>query len=168
MKKTYEKNKNDLLEKINYLEKQNKLMINDMKKEKFPNGALVYIVDYSDDYENQEVFRLGTTDNMNKRKNIYDTHMLHNKPVIKKIMTDKPLQLESCIRSMLYDYRYKNKKDFYICDKKTIEKAFIVCTKSIKKMKNNNQNGGGSNDITMFKENIRELDIKINEINKLL
>jgi hypothetical protein len=32
MKKTYEKDKNDLLEKINYLEKQNKLMINNLKK----------------------------------------------------------------------------------------------------------------------------------------
>ena len=46
MKKSYEKNKNDLLKKINYLEKQNKLMINDMKKEKYPEGALVYILDY--------------------------------------------------------------------------------------------------------------------------
>ena len=71
MKKSYEKNKNDLLEKINYLEKQNKLMINDLKKEKYPNGAVVYIVDYSDDanYE-KDVYRLGSTDDMNKIKKI--------------------------------------------------------------------------------------------------
>ncbi len=69
MKKSYEKEKNDLLEKINYLEKQNKLIINDMKKEKFPNGALVYFIDYStDDNYEKNVYRLGATDDMNKRK----------------------------------------------------------------------------------------------------
>jgi hypothetical protein len=102
MKKSYEGEKTELLEKINYLEKQQKLMKNDMKKNKFPNGGLVYIVDYSDEYEKEEgVFRLGKTDNLSKRKKIYDTHMLHNKQVIEKEMTDKPLQLENCIRSML-------------------------------------------------------------------
>ena len=43
MKKSYEKDKNDLLEKINYLEKQNKLMIQDMKKEKYPDLGVVAV-----------------------------------------------------------------------------------------------------------------------------
>ena len=49
MKKTYENQKTNLLDKINDLEKRNKIMANDMKKEKFPDGALVYIIDYSDE-----------------------------------------------------------------------------------------------------------------------
>ena len=138
--KTSEASKNELLDKINYLEKQNKLMINDLKKEKYPNGALVYIVDYSDeDTKVGGIYRIGKTDNMTTRKKIYDTHMLHNRKVVYKYFTDKPLQFENCVRSMLYDYRYKNRKDFYICSFIKIKRAFINCEKSIKNM---SQKGG--------------------------
>lgn len=166
MKKSYEKDKNDLLEKINYLEKQNKLMIADMKKEKYPNGALVYIIDYSDD-ENYEknVYRLGSTEDMNKRKKIYDTHTLHKKPVIEKYFTEKAVRFEMCIRSMLYDYRYKNKKDFFLCDKDIIKKAFKNCKNSIKNM---NQKGGGLNKIDTLKSQLEKLDKEIENIDKLL
>lgn len=166
MKKSYEKDKNDLLEKINYLEKQNKLMINDMKKEKFPNGALVYFVDYSnDDNYEKNVYRLGETDDMNKRKKIYDTHTLHKRKVVEKVFIDNPIRFETCIRSMLYDYRYKNKKDFYLCDLKIIKKAVKNCKNSIKNM---NQKGGGISEIDNLKNNLAKLNDKINEIEKLL
>jgi prophage antirepressor-like protein len=168
IKKTYEKDKNDLLEKINYLEKQNKLMINDMKKEKYKNGAVVYIIDYGD-YANYEkdVYRLGSTDDMNKRKKIYDTHTLHKRPVVEKYFTEKAIQLESCIRSMLYDYRYKNKKDFFLCDRDIIKKAFKNCIKSIKNMKKI-QKGGGNNEIDTLKLQLEKIDKEIENINKLL
>ena len=166
MKKTYEKDKNDLLEKINYLEKQNKLMIQDMKKEKYPEGALVYILDYSDDnlYE-KDVYRLGETDDLKKRKAIYDTHMLHKKPVVIKEFVEDTIRFETCIRSMLYNYRYKNKKDFYLCDLSIIKKAFRNCKRSIKNM---NQKGGGINEIDKLKLKANRLDKKILEIDKLL
>jgi prophage antirepressor-like protein len=187
MKKTYEKDKNDLLEKINYLEKQNKLMINDMKKEKYKNGAVVYIIDYGDDpnYEanlksskddflpqkksatfcsEKNVYRLGSTDDMNKRKKIYDTHTLHKRPVVEKYFTEKAVQLESCIRSMLYDYRYKNKKDFFLCNRDIIKKAFKNCIKSIKNMKDIQK--GGYNEIDTLKLQLDKLDKEIENINK--
>jgi hypothetical protein len=49
MKTKYEKEHEDILQKINKLEKVNKHMKKDMKKEKFPEGGLVYIVDYTDE-----------------------------------------------------------------------------------------------------------------------
>jgi len=166
MKKSYEKDKYDLLEKINYLEKQNKLMIQDMKKEKYPEGALVYILDYSDDdlYE-KDVYRLGETDDLNKRKAIYDTHMLHKKPVVIKEFVDDTVRFETCLRSMLYNYRYKNKKDFYLCNLSIIKKAFRNCKRSIKNM---NQKGGGINEIDKLKLKANRLDKKIIELDKLL
>jgi prophage antirepressor-like protein len=124
MKKSFEGEKTELIDKINYLEKQQKLMKNDLKKNLFPKGGLVYIIDYSDEYEKEVgVFRLGKTKDMKKRKQVYDTHMLHNKNIVEKEFTDKPLQLEHCLRAMLYDYRYKNRKDFYICKKSDIKKS---------------------------------------------
>jgi prophage antirepressor-like protein len=156
IKKEYENEKNNLLEKINYLERQNKLMNIDLKKNKFPDGALVYIIDYSDEDKKLDgIYRLGKTDNMTTRKKIYDTHMLHKKNIIYKYFTDKPIQLENCIRAMLYDYRYKDRKDFFICNLNKIKKAFNNCVKS---MKNMVQDGGGNN--------IKKLEKKINKINK--
>lgn len=166
MKKTYEKDKSDLLEKINYLEKQNKLMIQDMKKDKYPNGALVYFIDYSDDdnYE-KDVYRLGETDDLKKRKSIYDTHMLHKKPVVIKEFVENTVRFETCLRSMLYDYRYKNKKDFYLCDLSIIKKAVKNCKRSIKNM---NQKGGGLSEIDKLKLRITKIDQNLDNINKLL
>jgi prophage antirepressor-like protein len=164
MKKSYENEKSDLINKIKYLEKQHKLLENDLKKNKYPDGALVYILDYSDEDETVDgIYKLGKTDNMKKRKAVYDTHTLHNKPVICMEITDKPLQLESCIRSMLYDYKYKNRKDFYICKESIIKKAFNNCIKSIENM---NQTGGGM--INELNDKISELDIKINDMDKIL
>ena len=115
LKKSSEKEKTKLLEQINYFEKQNKLMKNDLKKNKFPNGALVYVLDYSDEDENVDgIFRIGKSDNLKIRKTIYDTHMLHNKKVIDYELSDNPLQLENCLKSMLYEYRYKDRKDFFL------------------------------------------------------
>lgn len=158
LKKGYEKDKLELLDKINYLEKQNKQMVNDLKKNKYPDGALVYVIDYSDEDNSVDgIYRIGKTDNMTTRKKIYDTHTLHSKKVVYKYFTENPLQFENCIKAMLYDYRYKNRKDFYICSFNKITRAFKNCEKSIKNM---NQQGGSS-DI-----NINALKLKLNKIDK--
>jgi prophage antirepressor-like protein len=166
MKKNYEKEKIELLDKINYLEKEHKLIKNDMTKNKFPNGALVYIIDYSDENEKLDgIFRLGKTDNLKKRKQIYDTHMVHKKQVIIKEFSNNPLQLENCIKSMLFEYRYKDRKDFYICKLNVIKKAFKNCIKSITNM---NQKGGGLLDIDLLNNKILKIDKKIVKINLLI
>jgi hypothetical protein len=58
---------------------------------------------------------------------------------------------------MLYNYRVKNRKDFYTCDISIIKKAFKTCEKSLKCM---NQKGGNSLD--MIHENINKLIIEKN------
>jgi hypothetical protein len=147
---------------------------NELKTDKYPNGALVYIVDYTDEQEN--VYRLGKTDIMKKRKLLYDTHTIYKKKVVLIKEVNCPLQFETCLRSMLYNYRIKNKKDFYECDIKKIEKAFDKCEDSIKCM---SQTGGGkiSNnmifkminyEINQLKKNKDNHMLKIDEYNKLL
>jgi prophage antirepressor-like protein len=168
LKKGYEKDKTDLLEKINYLEKQNKQMVNDLKKNKYPDGALVYVIDYCDEDKSVEgIYRIGKTNNMTMRKKIYDTHTLHSKKVVYKYFTNNPLQFENCIRSMLYDYRYRNRKDFYICSFNKIIKAFKNCEKSIKSM---NQKGGSynSSNIDVLKKNLNKIDKNVIKYNNKL
>ena len=129
-----------LLKKINELETKNKLLQNDLKLEKFPEGALVYAIE--DNIEGEIYYRIGKTDDMNKRIKIHNTHSLHNKKVAHYVELLCPLQLETCIRSMLYKYRYKNKKDYFKCSLNKIIKAFDKCIESIQCIEN--QTGGNS------------------------
>ena len=45
------------MKKINFLEKQNDKLKNKLKTEKYPNGSLVYIVDYTDEQKNRKSIR---------------------------------------------------------------------------------------------------------------
>ena len=163
MKTKYDKDYEDILEKIDRLEKENELMKNDMKKEKFPNGGLVYIIDYTD--ESEDTYRLGSTGDMNKRKKIYDTHTLHKRPIAYKQEISCPVKLEDCVRSLLYDYRYKNRKDFFICKLSKIKLAFKKCISSMKCI---NQAGGMVNKIKKLKAKSIKLLNNINKFNKIL
>ena len=124
-----------LLDKINYLEEQNKKL--KTKKKKYPNGGYVYVVDYSNKYEN--LYRIGKTGKLTSRKGGYDTHNVYDKEYVYYVKHDDPYQLEECIRSMLYKYKFGN-KDFYNCKLSTIKKAFTRCVEDIKYMRK--QKGG--------------------------
>lgn len=141
-KEEYGKKYSEIMKKINKLEKENLRMQQDLKKEKYPTGGVVYVIDYSDD--DKEVYRIGMTQNMNRRKKSYDTHTLHKQNVVLIQKTNNPIRLETCIRSMLYEKRYKNRKDFYICSLQEIKNAFKVCVKNLNKT---DQKGGYAQDI---------------------
>jgi prophage antirepressor-like protein len=143
-----------LQKKINELENKNKILLNDMKIDKFPEGGMVYVVEESDN--NEIYYKLGKTDDMNKRIKIYNTHSLHNKKVSYYVEVECPLPLETCIRSMLYKYRYKNKKDYFKCSLTKIKKAFSECVSSIKCVED--QKGGNKKYIITY------YDTKLKEI----
>ena len=153
-----------LLKKINDLEKNNILLQNDLKLEKFPEGAMVYVIEDTD-IDGEIYYRIGKTDNMNKRIAIHNTHSIHNKKVVHHVELACPLQLETCIRAMLYKYRYKNKKDYYKCKFTKILKAFEECIESIECVENHI---GGNNNIDMQENNkiykIKYFENKLNEI----
>lgn len=45
---------------------------------------------------------------------------------------------------MLYDFRYKNRKDFYVCKLDTIINSLNKCVEDQKNVNKKNQIGGGS------------------------
>lgn len=157
LKQYYERERIELIDKLNYFIEENELIKNDLKKNKYPNGAVVYFVDYSTKYES--IYRLGKTANMKKRKELYDTHMLHKRKVVIIKETENPISLETCMRAMLYDYRYGN-RDFYFCDLSIIKNALSNCIKSIRSI--NNMNGGSK------KNKNDNIDIISNKINLLI
>lgn len=136
-----------LKKRIAYLEKQRCKVNSDCKKQSFPKGGIVYVVDYSTKYDS--IYRLGRTADMNKRKKIYDTHTLHNKKVVFIEPTDCPQILESSVRAALfssrYNYKGKIKKDFYICSLNKIRSTIKNCHKTITIA--NKQTGGSKKTI---------------------
>ena len=71
LKKEHEHDINKIIKKINFLEKQNNKLKNELKKKKYPNGSLVYIVDYNDKQKN--MYRLGKSNDMNRKEKSYNT-----------------------------------------------------------------------------------------------
>ena len=168
MKTKYENDKTSLLQQINQLEKKTKNMETDLKNEKYPEGALVYIIDYSsEDTTLEGIYRLGLTNNMKNRKQIYDTHTLHKKPIVLYENVDNPIRLEKCMQTMLYNYRYKNKKDFFVCNLAVIKKAFKSCLNTLKDMNTINQKGGGNDMLIKLQNKLTKLDKHINKYNNL-
>lgn len=157
-KEKKEKETTKLMDEINVLKKELKKVKDDLKIEKYPEGALFYVVDYSED--NNEIYRIGISDDMKQRKNIYDTHMLHKRNVIITEEILRPVQLEMCVRSMLYEYRYKNKKDFFICSKEIIKKSINECKRSL----DFTTQKGGSNIIKQYDNEIKEKNREIKKI----
>ena len=149
-----------LQKKINELEHKNKLLKNDLKLEKFPEGAIVYIVeDY--DIDKNIIYKIGKTDDLNKRIKIYNTHSIHNKLVVHYVEIQCPLQLESCVKSMLYKYRIKNRKEYFDCSLKKIKNAFNICMDSIKCIESE-QNGGSIYKVTYYENKLNKLYEQIN------
>lgn len=165
------------------VDKENTKLRQNLKKEKFPKGGLVYAVDYSTDEE--EIYRIGMTSNMNKRKEVIDTHTLDKRPVLFYMLTSCPLSLEMCVRGLLYKFRYKDRKDFFICSLKRIKIAFKSCSEGTKKIgyknkpgskTNNKKQKGGTisfhNSIIIMREikkvsdEIHDFQTKINKLHK--
>lgn len=143
-----------------------------LKKEKFPKGGLVYAIDFSTN--KKEIYRVGMTSNMNKRKEVINSHTLNKLPVAHYIEIKCPRALESCIRALLYPFRYRDKADFFVCSLKRVKYAFTSCISGNKKIiscesnpKDKNQYGGS---ITLIDTDIitNEIDNIINLRDKLL
>lgn len=158
MKKSHNNELTKLNKQLNFIKSQNKTLKRDLKKESYPKNNLLYVIDYSTKDE-ENVYRIGITKDLTKRKQIYNTHTLHKHKVVHMVNHKCPHKLEKCLQSLLYDYRYKNKKDFYVIPLKQLKIATTKCIKSMDCMdKFKNQNGGG-----MVPDIINN---KINSINK--
>jgi hypothetical protein len=74
--------------------------------------------------------------------------------------------LKETILSMLYKYRYKTKKDYFVCSLTRIKKAFSECHKSIKCVEcldcDKDQTGGSVYKVTYYENKLKEMYDKIN------
>lgn len=119
-----------LLKKVTDLTEENEIFKNDLKKEKFPDGALLYVIEYPT--KTKPAYRVGITGSLKTRDRVYRTHLLHKKKVVFAAVHECPIKLEMCVRAMLYDCRYRDKKDFYLCPLNFIISTVKHCIKTIR------------------------------------
>lgn len=110
---------------IKELKEQNEVLLNNQKKNKFPDGGLVYAVQPI--RGNKNLIRIGKTKNMKKRKPSYDTTTPDRFKVLYEMEVDNPDQVELCIKSKLYPSRYMDNKDYYDCSLEKIKEIFKEC-----------------------------------------
>jgi len=166
LKKDIEHEKVELIEKINCMEYEMKVLKKELKKDKYPNGGYAYAVDFST--KEKEIYRIGSTDDLKERINGYNTHSPYKRNYVVTEENDCPAKLEYCVRGMLHEYKYKANKDSYMCSLDVVKKAFRECKKAVTCM---DQNGGGDLLKKMISDNqaeLRKMNRKINQLNKKL
>lgn len=133
-------------------------IIEDCKKQKFPDGGIVYVIDYSTEYD--EIYRICMTGNMKKRKQIYDTHSFHNRKVKFIQISNCPNILKSFLKLVLKNYKYYygdgNEKDFFMCSLDKIKSSIkncigiLECNDEYTEYDSDTQTGGNNN-LTNYK-----------------
>lgn len=121
-----------------------------LKREKYPETALLYVIDYSKN--KRQIYRIGITSNLTKRKYIYDTHTLYKHDVVLFREYDCPTQLEKCLQAVLYPKRIKDHKDFYECSLDFIKKAIESCEVTLNSCKDDTEQTGGNSESLIERE----------------
>jgi phage anti-repressor protein len=155
IEKLIDKYKDIIIEENN---KKIQILENDLKKEKHPTGNICYIFEEVDEL-NIKYYRLGQTENLTKRMASHNSSSVHKKVVAFKIKTNNILHYEACLRGSMYNFRYKNNKDYYKIPLDKIKYAIKNCGKVVQKLKND-MKGGGKNDYEIDNKRINN-EIKI-------
>lgn len=136
IKNKYENKLKKINDELFELKKNYSDISNMIKNEKYPSGGIIYVAETN----NNDVYKIGITDNLNDRKNTYNTGTLNNIKIIYYKKINCPKQLELCVKSILYKYRYANNREFYKCKIDKIKKCIKECIKVINKC--DSQTGG--------------------------
>ena len=115
--------------------KKIEILENDLKKEPIPKEGYCYIYLETDEL-GYKYYRLGQSGNLQKRFNNHNSSSVHKKILSYKIKTDNIVHFEACLRGIMYDFRYKNNKDYYKISEGKINEAINYCKKIVKEFKN--------------------------------
>lgn len=115
-----------------------------MDKHKYPNGMHIYII------EDNKKYKIGYTDNLNKRLIVYNTGRANKAQYAYYKKTKCGKEIESCLKALLNKYLYRRKSEYYKCNIDIIINTITKCLKIEKNcIKCNdiilNQNGGNYN-----------------------
>lgn len=73
------------------------------------------------------MYKIGKTEDINKRLQTYNTAVPDKVILVARIKTNFPTAVETCMRGVLHNYRYTNKKEYYKIGAKKLIKFANVC-----------------------------------------
>jgi phage anti-repressor protein len=132
LEKLIDKYKDVIIEEKN---KKIKLLENDLKKDNYPTGDYSYIIQEKDEL-GEIYFRIGQCKDLKNRMANHNSSSVHKKVISFKIKTDNKSQFESCLRSTMFNFRYKNNKDYYKIPDDMVNDAIKACKNIVKNFKN--------------------------------
>jgi len=123
LEKLVEVYKDDIIQnQKNHIEKLQR----NMKKYKYPVKGALYVLSIDDG------FKIGRTENLNTRLPLYDTAH-KDRPEVKYVFyTDNVIKLENCVKNILRDEQYRDRKEFYMIELVDIINAIKNCDVLIK------------------------------------
>jgi prophage antirepressor-like protein len=134
------KKMDDINKKLKAYKKRVKILENNQKKERYPDGGYIYVIQAPDN--DKKKYKIGKTDKkLSKRLNTYNTTLPDKVFVVYKKKVKKPIAVEHCLKGLLYEYRYTNRKEYYNISLKNIIKMINDCDALIngnKKIKRSN------------------------------
>jgi len=132
------KEQQKIMFKLNKFKTENKVLSrkveileNNMRKEKYPNGGVVYIYQ-TVDKKDTNMHKIGKSDKVHGRIRSSNTTVADNVEVLYILKVDNPVGVETCLKGVLHQYRYRNKKDYYKCELETIKDVIVKCNNLIK------------------------------------
>lgn len=126
---------------ISKLIEENKLLHHDLNNDIYPEGGMFYVIDLGDGY-----FKPGSTKNLNKRKQVYDTGYIHKSKIVFWFETPNMRVLEECTKSILKQYAIKKNKEVYKIKLSSIILAVKNCSDNINKIICNEHNEDDNDD----------------------
>ena len=147
----------NLNKKIKLLEDNNKLLKNNLTKDKYPKGTHVYVI------EDDNLYKIGYTTNLKKRIQVYNTGKANKASYAYYKKTKCGYEIEICMKAILNKYIYKSNKEFYDCDLDKIIDSIIKCIKIENKCKTCDEiNQVGGSNYTILDKLIKYYTDKLN------
>lgn len=113
-------------EKYKKIKKENKILQNNQNKTKYPVKGMIYVVRPIES-DNEKLFKIGRTSDLNKRLNTYNTSVPDDMEVLFTMEVNDPIAVELCIKGFLQKYIYRDRKEYYECTLKKIKDIIKKC-----------------------------------------
>ena len=124
----------DLQKQLKATQKELDKFIKQHRREPYPKGAHVYIIDLDDGkVTGKKVYKIGKALDLEERLAQYNVGRDVPIDFTAVFKTDNALCVEGCVRSMLGEYKYANSRDKFICDLELIKNAIEACVIADKK-----------------------------------
>ena len=152
----------ELEQKLKQTQKELEKFTKKQQRKKYPCGNHVYIIDLDEEKNNEKVYKIGKTDNLEERLKGYNVGRAGPIDFLHTAKAVNALCVESSIRAHLRKYKYANSNDKFQCDLQLIidvmTDVIMIDNKCHKTCEIENDNA-----LTKY---ITELNAKINYVSK--